>query len=109
MKVESGNRGAVAFYQKQRRSVGAFRGLGGLARPYTPYVDPEALDVVAGRQATTIVDQAVLIAATERSRGPPVAAASIAERAIVVVPASNRRKSGYVASAINAIKFSLSW
>ena len=103
----------AAFYQKQRRSVGAFRELGGLARPYTPYVEPEVLVVVVAAtdiQATTIVAQEVLIEAVkERSRGPPEAGASIVERAIEVVPASNRRKSGYVASAFNAIKFSLSW
>ena len=80
-----------------------------LARPYTPYVAPVALDAAAGTQATTIVFQEVLIAATVRSRGPPVAAASIVERATDVEPASNRRKSGCVASTINAIKFSLSW
>ena len=80
-----------------------------LTRPYTPYVEPDALAEVASIQATTTVAQVVLIVAIVRSRGPPVAKASIAERAIAVEPASNRRKSGYVASAINAIKFSLSW
>ena len=91
----------MAFYQKQRRSVGVFRELGGLARPYTPYVDPVALVVaVAGTQATTIVEQEVLIGDIGRSRGPPEAVASIAERAMDVVPASNRRKSGAVASNI---------
>lgn len=80
-----------------------------LAKPYTPYVEPEVPAVVAGIQATTIVAQAVLIGATARSRGPPVAVASIIERAIVVAPASNRRKSGYVASASNTIKSTASW
>lgn len=81
--------------------------LGGLARPYTPYVVPEALEVVAvGTQETTIVVQAVLTVATVRSRGPPVSVCrAMVERAIEVVPASNRRKSGYVATASNAPKF----
>lgn len=85
------------------------RELGGLARPYTPYVAPEVLVAADGTQATTTVVQEVLIDATARSRGPPVAIASIVERAIVVEPASNRRKSGYVASTSNTPKFTVSW
>ena len=91
-------------------SGGGTRGLTSLARPYTPYVEPVALVAAVGIQATTIiVAQAVLIVAIDRSRGPPVAVSSIAERAIVVVPASNRRKSGYVASASKVVKFTASW
>ena len=43
-------------------------GLGGLARPYTPYVEPVALAVVTGVgiQATTIVVQVVLVVAIVR-------------------------------------------
>ena len=79
--------------------------LGGLARPYTPYVEPESLAAAAGIQATIVVVQVVLKDAIVRSRGPPVAEASIAERATVVVPASNRRKSGDIASTSNTVKF----
>ena len=78
-----------------------------LARPYTPYVVPEVLADADGIQATIVVAQAVLIVDIVRSRGPPEAEASIGERAIVVEPASNRRKSGYVAS--NAVKFGPGW
>ena len=78
-----------------------------LARPYTPYVVPEVLAGADGIQATIVVAQAVLIVAIVRSRGPPEAEASIGERAIVVEPASNRRKNGYVAS--NAVKFGPGW
>ena len=81
-----------------------------LARPYTPYVKPEVLAVAAvDTQSTTVVVQVVLTVSSTRSRGPPVAVASIVERAIEVVPASNRRKSGYVASTSNATKFIVGW
>ena len=81
-----------------------------LARPYTPYVGPEAIVVGAGIQATTAVVQEVLSVAIVRSRGPPVTVCrAIVERATDVVAAVNRRKSGYVASASNAIKFGLGW
>ena len=107
------------FFAPLRKDRGAISPSGGrarykelakLTRPYTPYVVPEVLAVEAdGIQATTTVAQVVLTAATVRSRGPPVAAASIDERASVVEPASNRRKSGYVASASNAPKFIVGW
>ena len=73
-----------------------------LARPYTPYVEPDVLVVAvgAGIQVTITVVQVVRTVAIARSRGPPVAVASIVERAIVVASASNRRKSGAVASNI---------
>ena len=80
-----------------------------LARPYTPYVEPVALAAdVAGIQATIVVVQVVLIAAIARSRGPPVAVCrASAERAPVVVAASNRRKSGNIAN--NALLLTISW
>lgn len=81
-----------------------------LARPYTPYVVPADLVAVAGTQVTTIVEQEVLTAATVRSRGPPASVGrAMVERAIVVVAASNRRESGYVASTSKTPKFIVGW
>ena len=65
-----------------------------LARAYAPYIVPVVLVVVVGIQAATIVVQVVLVVAIVRSRRPPVPVVSIVERAIVVVPTGNWRKSG---------------
>ena len=83
-----------------------------LARPYTPYVVPaEPADAGAGIQATIDVAQAVLTVAIARSRGPPATVCrAIVERAIEVVAAVNRRKSGYVATnTSNTPKFIVGW
>ena len=78
-----------------------------LARPYTPYVVPAVLVAADGTQDTTNVAQGGLSVAIVRSRGPPGAAASIVERAIVVVPAIYRGESGGVAS--NTLLFVIGW
>ena len=71
----------------------AIRGARGLARPYTPHGVPKAIvdtDAADTQATTTEVLQVVLTDASVHSRGPPEAAASTAERAIAVEPASNR-------------------
>lgn len=63
----------------------------GLRRADTAYIVPEDLvaEVAAGVQTTTEVVQAVLKVGIVRGSRPPVAVRRIAERAIVVVSASN--------------------
>ena len=88
---------------------------GGRERPFsplasanTPHRKPVALAVVVGIQATAVVVQAVLAAATVRGSRPPVAVgAGKVERAIEVEPTIDRRESGGVAS--NASLFVASW
>ena len=84
------------------------RDLGGLARPNTPHIESEATGIDVDFKAAILVVQEELPGTALRDRGPPEAAASTAERAIVVVPASNRRKSGYIASTSNSADLAIS-
>ena len=87
---------------------GRERVLGPLASANTPHRVPVFLAVTAGIQATTVVVQEVLVATIARGSRPPAAAgAGIVERAIVVAPTIDRRKSGGVTS--NTFKLVKSW
>ena len=88
----------------RERSLGSY-----LARADTPHRLPdEPAAVVVGRQATLVVVQVVLHAATVRGSRPPAAVgAGKEERAIVVEATIDRRESGAVTG--NTFKLVKGW